>query len=382
MASGGSAHALAELLEGAGLHSLARRLRGGMDGVKDDVNTAKSIAARSAKVGRERRATTIDPLEDEEDELWQLTKLYNPQYSHYDLQKNVRKGPAGEDWDFDQRKLDEAASTAVKMAEHHQRELDSAEEAMRKEPLKKQIADLKKRGIEAPEVKWANNIRQRIAALKAQAEDFRQQLADYKGSGKRSHKAQYIRWMLGKVKGNRTEDFYRRPYPRDPTRTPEVAGWSSSEWKGKYKPFAPERMNSRSKFIEALLPTQLPYKARAKKAVAAPAPPAPAPPAPAAAPIPLIKTLPQSMRKDMYEKLSGMEETHRYKVGLAHPIDYITKWVTKFMNQKGYWGKGYDTAADFLRRVLEYINANAKDATWDGKEQKVILLSDWEKIFL
>jgi hypothetical protein len=77
--------------------------------------------------------------------------------------------------------------------------------------------------------------------------------------------------MLGKVKGDRTEDFYRRPYPRDPTRTPEVAGWSSSEWKGKYKPFAPERMNSRSKFIEALLPTQLPYKARAKKAEAAPA---------------------------------------------------------------------------------------------------------------
>ena len=65
-----------------------------------------------------------------------------------------------------------------------------------------------------------------------------------------SHKSQYIKWMLGKVRGNRKTDEYRRPYPQDAKRTPEYAGWKDT-------PFEAERVGEKSKFIQGLIPTEL-----------------------------------------------------------------------------------------------------------------------------
>ena len=103
-------------------------------------------------------------------------------------------------------------------------------------------------------------------------------------------------------------------------------------------------------------------------------------PAPAEVPIPLISSLPQSIRKDMTKKLSGMEETHNYKLGLGHPIEYITKWINKYKGEETYWGKDYETARVFFDKVLKYINAKAKDGNWDGEPVKYILVDDWEKL--
>jgi hypothetical protein len=94
-----------------------------------------------------------------------------------------------------------------------------------------------------------------------------------------SHKSQYIRWMLGRVRGDREGedttpaegDLYRRPYSKDPKRKPiakshpldtEWAGWSpdpkaEGQYRGQFPPFKPERVpkENRSKFIQALIPS-------------------------------------------------------------------------------------------------------------------------------
>jgi len=71
-----------------------------------------------------------------------------------------------------------------------------------------------------------------------------------------SHKSQYVRWMLGKVKGDR--DHYDKPYGRDRERDPEYAGWSPDDWEGKYPPFTPTKvkMKNASEFIKAMKPVQ------------------------------------------------------------------------------------------------------------------------------
>ena len=99
-----------------------------------------------------------------------------------------------------------------------------------------------------------------------------------------THKSQYVKWLLGRVRGNRegevkkpddddwgeADDVYRRPYPKDKKRKPdardnpldtEYAGWRPEDWEGKFPPFKPEDVKKRSKFIQALLPTE---KARAR----------------------------------------------------------------------------------------------------------------------
>ncbi len=68
-----------------------------------------------------------------------------------------------------------------------------------------------------------------------------------------SHKSQYIKWMLGKVRGDRRSDHYRRPHPRDNSRVPKYAGWSPEQWDGKYKPFHPEDVGTKSKFIQTMV---------------------------------------------------------------------------------------------------------------------------------
>ncbi|NBW78238.1 MAG: hypothetical protein EBR27_04385 [Betaproteobacteria bacterium] len=111
-----------------------------------------------------------------------------------------------------------------------------------------------------------------------------------------SHKSQYVKWLLGRVRGNRegsvykpgkegwgsADDVYRRPYSRDTKRRPvaqsapldtEYAGWSPEDWEGKHEPFDAEKTQSRSRsrFIEALIPTRKKGVPK-KKAVAPPAP--------------------------------------------------------------------------------------------------------------
>ena len=99
-----------------------------------------------------------------------------------------------------------------------------------------------------------------------------------------THKSQYVKWLLGRVRGNRegevkkpddddwgeADDVYRRPYPKDKKRKPvardnpldtDYAGWRPEDWEGKFPPFKPEDVKKRSKFIQALLPTE---KARAR----------------------------------------------------------------------------------------------------------------------
>jgi hypothetical protein len=94
-----------------------------------------------------------------------------------------------------------------------------------------------------------------------------------------THKSQYVRWLLGRVRGNREgevkkpdaddwgskDDVYRRPYPKDTKRRPdaranpldtEYAGWRPEDWDGRHPPFKAETVKTRSKFIQALLPTE------------------------------------------------------------------------------------------------------------------------------
>jgi len=88
--------------------------------------------------------------------------------------------------------------------------------------------------------------------------------------GKRSHKGQYVRWMLGRVRGDREGDpvpgdeAYKRPYAKDPTRFPlavsnpinsRYAGWSPDDWEGKFDPFNPSMISEpkRSKFVKAMI---------------------------------------------------------------------------------------------------------------------------------
>jgi len=67
-------------------------------------------------------------------------------------------------------------------------------------------------------------------------------------------KGQYIRWMLGKVRGNRKTEKYRAPHGFDRHRKPKYAGWSPEDWDGKYTPFDPSKVKSnRSKFIQTLV---------------------------------------------------------------------------------------------------------------------------------
>lgn len=97
--------------------------------------------------------------------------------------------------------------------------------------------------------------------------------------------------------------------------------------------------------------------------------------------IPKIDALPSQMKKGMRDKLSGMEDTHEYTLGMGHPTKYILDWIEKFKQQEKYWGKDYSTALKFFQDVAKYVNEMTHDATSDGKPQKIILLKDWEKIF-
>jgi hypothetical protein len=72
-------------------------------------------------------------------------------------------------------------------------------------------------------------------------------------AGNGSHKAQYVRWMLGKVRGDRSTPHYRQPIPKDPKRKPEYAGWSPDDYDGKYPPFNPALVKKdTSEFIKNL----------------------------------------------------------------------------------------------------------------------------------
>jgi len=78
--------------------------------------------------------------------------------------------------------------------------------------------------------------------------------------GNRSHKGQYVRWMLGKVRGDREgnsipgQGAYANPYAKDSKRDPEYAGWSPDDWEGKFPAFDPSKVkkNNRSRFINQL----------------------------------------------------------------------------------------------------------------------------------
>jgi hypothetical protein len=96
---------------------------------------------------------------------------------------------------------------------------------------------------------------------------------------------------------------------------------------------------------------------------------------------PKISSLPEGIRKSMREKLSGMEETHEYNAGLGHPINYISTMLSKFRGQETYFGKNYDKARAFLDAVEKYIKSKSINGTYNGKSHKIILISDWEKIF-
>jgi hypothetical protein len=73
-----------------------------------------------------------------------------------------------------------------------------------------------------------------------------------------THKSQYVRWMLGKVRGDREDEHYDKPHGRDRSRNPEYAGWSPEDWDGKYKPFTATKvkMKNASAFIKAMKPVQ------------------------------------------------------------------------------------------------------------------------------
>lgn len=92
---------------------------------------------------------------------------------------------------------------------------------------------------------------------------------------KKSHKGQYVRWMLGRVRGDRDgdptpEDAYRTPHGYDPKRLPSpaegkslsnptsshYAGWSPDDWEGNFSPFNPELVKGKkvSKFIKGMIP--------------------------------------------------------------------------------------------------------------------------------
>lgn len=107
----------------------------------------------------------------------------------------------------------------------------------------------------------------RPALAKSLVDDLQE--AGLAGSG--SHKAQYVRWMLGKVRGDRSTPHYRQPLPKDPKRKPEYAGWSPDDYDGKYPPFNPALVKNKSKFIEAL-PKRTVIKLKKKEAPAEPAP--------------------------------------------------------------------------------------------------------------
>ena len=108
------------------------------------------------------------------------------------------------------------------------------------------------------------------------------------GSG--SHKAQYVRWMLGRVRGNRTGDVYRNPYAKDDKRKPVAssnpkdtpyAGWSPDDWDGKFSPFDPHKVNGElvSPFIQNMKKKRvfkIKPKAKAPRNEVVEAPPAPA----------------------------------------------------------------------------------------------------------
>ena len=109
-------------------------------------------------------------------------------------------------------------------------------------------------------------------------------------AGNGSHKAQYVRWMLGRVRGNRTGDVYRNPYAKDDKRKPVAvsnpkdtpyAGWSPGDWEGKHSPFDPHKVNGElvSPFIQNMKKKRvfkIKPKAKAPRNEVVEAPPAPA----------------------------------------------------------------------------------------------------------
>jgi hypothetical protein len=97
--------------------------------------------------------------------------------------------------------------------------------------------------------------------------------------------------------------------------------------------------------------------------------------------LPKISALPTLLKKGMMNKLSGMEETHEYTLGLGHPTKYILDLIEKYRGQEQYWGKNYQEANSFLKEVAKYANEMSHSASWKGEPQKMILVADWEKIF-
>jgi hypothetical protein len=110
---------------------------------------------------------------------------------------------------------------------------------------------------------------------------------------------------------------------------------------------------------------------------------APAAAAAASVTIPKISSLPTPfLRKELMRQLEGMDETHTYNAGQGHPINYILKKIDSYGRQwENYRSNGWLIAMEFLDAVRKYINAKAIDATWDGNPQKMILLSDWGRVF-
>ena len=97
--------------------------------------------------------------------------------------------------------------------------------------------------------------------------------------------------------------------------------------------------------------------------------------------IPKINTLPGDLQRLMYDKLSGVEDTHEYNLGLGHPTEYLLGRINKYKTELWYWGRNDSAANRFLDDVIKYVKQVEEDAIWRGEPQKMILLDDWQKIF-
>ena len=98
---------------------------------------------------------------------------------------------------------------------------------------------------------------------------------------------------------------------------------------------------------------------------------------------PSMNILPESVRKQVRERLAQDYETHDYHiVGLAHPIQDIIDHIATLQRAETYWGKNYEAVKKYLREVVDYIRDASIPFPKAGTSGiEIIMNKDWEKVF-
>ena len=210
-----------------------------------------------------------------------------------------------------------------------------------------------------------------------------------------SHKSQYIRWMLGRVRGDREgnvyshksdewsneDNVYKPPYrkedgrrPKNPDAPPKetpFAGWRPEDWEGRHPPFMITKVESGSKFLKRMreemkkrgpkykIPREQIERARTEE------------------PLTFEEEPQRTFRKTPQSK-EGKRQ-YQFKEGLRKFPGLKSKEIQDFRNRVGS-KRGRSNTLQELQNVGEFFGVKNFEDKYDTAAKLRPLVEAWERV--